>query len=256
MHRLATTLALLLSVFCVAVGAQEAGTRAGAKISRPDRDQSGESERLRLNTEVIRTLTAYRESLEQVLGIQERDLRRLSEQVGEWRSFYEKGYVSRVELQERERALARARADLERTHSQVEEARVAITEAEAREEILKQASLPAGAYTETSTLIRYAGAGKWSHAFAKTIERFFVETFGRALPVSALGQTALHDRMRLDHRDAMDVAVHPDSAEGRALMDYLQRERLPFIAFRNRLSRAATGAHIHIGEPSPRMPME
>lgn len=249
-------LALLFGIFCVAGGAEESGTRAAAKISQPDRDQSGESESLRLNAEVVRTMMAYRESLEGLLKIHERDVRRLSGQVGEWRALYEKGYVSRAEFEEKQAMLSRGKAELERTLLQIEEAKIAITEAEAREEISKQASLPLDAYAESLTLIRYVGVGKWSIVGANTIERFFAETFGRALPVSALGQSALHDRMRLDHRDAMDVAVHPDSAEGRALMAYLRSERIPFLAFRNRAARAATGAHIHVGEPSSRMPIE
>ena len=35
-----------------------------------------------------------------------------------------------------------------------------------------------------------------------------------------------------DHRNALDVAVHPDSPEGRALMDYLRAHGIPFLAFR------------------------
>ena len=50
----------------------------------------------------------------------------------------------------------------------------------------------------------------------------------------------------------MDVAVSPDSQEGRALMVYLRRAGIPFIAFRNKMRGWATGAHIHIGTPSLR----
>jgi hypothetical protein len=71
--------------------------------------------------------------------------------------------------------------------------------------------------------------------------------------VSALGQTATHDRMRFDHRDAIDVALHPDSPEGKALIDHLRRSGIPFIAFRNAAAGASTGAHIHIGRPSHRI---
>jgi hypothetical protein len=49
----------------------------------------------------------------------------------------------------------------------------------------------------------------------------------------------------------MDVAVHPDSAEGHWLLSYLRRAGIPFIAFRSAVAGAATGAHIHIGQPSP-----
>jgi hypothetical protein len=45
----------------------------------------------------------------------------------------------------------------------------------------------------------------------------------------------------------MDVAVHPDNCEGRALMEYLRRAGIPFLAFRNKVAGSATGAHIHIG---------
>jgi hypothetical protein len=51
----------------------------------------------------------------------------------------------------------------------------------------------------------------------------------------------------------MDVAVSPDSEEGRSLMAYLRTAGIPFIAFRNKLRGWATGAHIHIGRPSLRI---
>ena len=85
------------------------------------------------------------------------------------------------------------------------------------------------------------------------LRQFFAARFGRPLPVSAFGQTPLHDRMGFDHRDALDVAVHPDSPEGRALMDYLRAARIPFIASWGAVPGSASGAHIHVGQPSPRI---
>jgi hypothetical protein len=76
----------------------------------------------------------------------------------------------------------------------------------------------------------------------------------RPLPVSAYGQTALHDRLGFDHRHALDVAVHPDTSEGRALVAFLKAHGIPFIAFRTAEVGASTGAHVHIGSPSPRKP--
>jgi hypothetical protein len=58
--------------------------------------------------------------------------------------------------------------------------------------------------------------------------------------------------LRFDHRDAIDVALHPDSLEGRTLLGYLRHAGIPFMAFRNAVPGAATGAHIHIGRASPR----
>ncbi|HUK91767.1 MAG TPA: hypothetical protein VLZ81_15295, partial [Blastocatellia bacterium] len=67
------------------------------------------------------------------------------------------------------------------------------------------------------------------------------------------GQTPVHDKLGFDHRDALDVAVQPDSAEGEALMAYLRSQRIPFIAFRHAVPGSATGAHIHVGRPSHRI---
>ncbi len=130
---------------------------------------------------------------------------------------------------------------------------MAITEVTMRDELLRLPKLALGAYSETSTLLRFNGGTLFRLGDASRIERFFVETFGRALPISALGQTATHDRLRFDHRDAMDVALHPDSKEGQSLLNFLRQAGIPFVAFRNAVPGASTGAHIHIGKPSPRL---
>ncbi|PYN08853.1 MAG: hypothetical protein DME02_05940 [Candidatus Rokuibacteriota bacterium] len=118
------------------------------------------------------------------------------------------------------------------------------------------ASLPPakpGAVTVTPTLTRFHGPREWSLGqVAATLERFFAETFHRALPVSAFGQTPAHDRLGFDHRNALDVAVHPDSPEGQALVSWLRARGVSFLAFRGPIAGEATGAHVHIGEPSPR----
>jgi hypothetical protein len=59
--------------------------------------------------------------------------------------------------------------------------------------------------------------------------------------------------MGLDHRNALDVAVHPDSPEGRALMGYLRAAGIPFIAAWGAIPGSASGAHLHVGQPSPRL---
>jgi hypothetical protein len=104
-----------------------------------------------------------------------------------------------------------------------------------------------------SLLTRYQGGASWTIDDVDRIDAFFRERFGRPLPVSALGQSLTHDRLGLDHSEAVDVAVRPDSAEGRALMAHLRAAGIPFIAFRGRITRMSTGAHIHIGPPSPRL---
>ena len=87
---------------------------------------------------------------------------------------------------------------------------------------------------------------------SQNIKGFFASTFGRSLPVSAFGQTSLHNHLGFDHRNAVDVALHPDSVLGRALMNDLRSRGVPFIAFRRAIPGVATGAHIHVGKPSHR----
>ena len=86
----------------------------------------------------------------------------------------------------------------------------------------------------------------------RDVKSFFISKFGRTLPVSAFGQTRLHDRLGFDHRNGIDVALSPDSTEGRAVLDRLRGLGVPFIAFRRAVPGVATGAHIHVGKPSPR----
>lgn len=93
---------------------------------------------------------------------------------------------------------------------------------------------------------------RWSLADAKKVEDFFFAKFGRPLPTTAFGQSDIHDRWGLDHRQGLDVGLHPDSPEGIALVDFLRSEKIPFLVFRHAIPGVATGAHIHIGLPSHR----
>lgn len=97
------------------------------------------------------------------------------------------------------------------------------------------------------------GAGKWKLSDAGKIEEFFAAKFRKPLPLSAFGQSELHTRWGWDHRNGMDVGLHPDSVEGRALIGFLRAESIPFLAFRGAVPGVATGPHIHIGNRSPRI---
>jgi hypothetical protein len=97
-----------------------------------------------------------------------------------------------------------------------------------------------------------AAPGKWSLAEAHKVEKFFVTKFGQPLPLTAFGQSDLHTRWGLDHRNGMDVGLHPDSVEGRALIEFLRAESIPYLVFRGPVPGVATGPHIHIGNRSSR----
>jgi hypothetical protein len=130
---------------------------------------------------------------------------------------------------------------------------LSLVEEAAHRELIQLPSLPLAGYQETATLIRYNGPTNWSLAGVQKIIAFYRARFGRALPISAMGQSATHNRMSLDHRNALDIAVQPASTEGRELMAYLRKAGIPFIAFRGQVRSMSTGAHIHIGRPSPRI---
>ncbi len=93
---------------------------------------------------------------------------------------------------------------------------------------------------------------KWSLADAAKVEQFFTSKFKKPLPTTAFGQSDLHTRWGLDHRNGMDVGLHPDSVEGRALIEFLRTESIPFLVFRGPIPGVATGPHIHIGNRSSR----
>ena len=90
----------------------------------------------------------------------------------------------------------------------------------------------------------------FTDADLKQLEQEFLRTFGRALPVSARGDTAVHRALGFDHRGRTDVAVSPDTTEGAWVRRYLTEKGVSFFAFRSAVAGKATGAHIHIGPAS------
>jgi hypothetical protein len=98
-----------------------------------------------------------------------------------------------------------------------------------------------------------AGSGRWKISDSTRVEDFFMSRFKRALPLTAFGQSELHNRWGLDHRNSMDVGLHPDSVEGKALIKFLISEQIPFLAFRTSVPGVATGPHIHVGNGSHRI---
>lgn len=93
---------------------------------------------------------------------------------------------------------------------------------------------------------------RWTLAEASKVKEFFLSKFNRPLPLSNFGQSDLHTRWGLDHRNSMDVNLHPDSVEGRALVAFLKAESIPYMAFRGPIPGVSTGPHIHVGNRSPR----
>jgi hypothetical protein len=203
--------------------------------------------------DVISAAKDYKESLEKLLVLQQGDVKRASEEFEKRKSLLASQIISKREVELSEQALAQAQAKVEETKSKMGGTDSLIAEVRAEEQLAKMRPLVVGGYSATAGLIRYNGPSGWSLANAVQVQSFFVNRFGRSLPVSAYGQTQVHDRLGFDHRNAIDIAVHPDSNEGQAVMAYLRNAGIPFIAFRQAISGSATGAHIHIGHPSRRI---
>jgi Spy/CpxP family protein refolding chaperone len=235
-----------------AVSAQDNHKNSSLRTPASRRGSPTESELTRSRTDVLQKIKETRAGTEKLLALHEAERQQLLEEYHRRRELYNQGLIARNEVLQAERALAEAMIRVEEDKRWLTETDMVITEFAMRDELLRLPGLAIGGYSETSTLVRFNGGTLWSLGDAGKIEKFFVQTFGRALPISALGQTATHDRLRFDHRNAMDVALHPDSKEGQSLLSFLRQSGIPFIAFRNAVPGAATGAHIHIGKPSSR----
>jgi hypothetical protein len=216
-------------------------------------DVSPRDELIRARETLVRTTREYRESLERVLGFQEATARRTADTARQRRELLARGIVAPREVQESERAAAEAQAQLEQTRARLQEVEQLLAEAQAGLELAMLPPAPPGEPVTTDRLIHYDGGIKPAFAELGLLQQFFMSRFGRALPVSALGQTPLHDRLGFDHRHAIDVAVHPESEEGRSLLAFLRGHHIPFLAFRSAVPGASTGPHVHVGKPSDRL---
>jgi hypothetical protein len=214
------------------------------------------SELSKLREEFIKATNEYKSSLGKLLPFYESDLKKAEEKLETSKKLLAEGLIPRAQVEENEHALALAKekiADVNRQMASAE-AQIAgvLVETAANEEINKNLRLAKQRLVRTATFTRYTGAGGWNIGEAFKIQRFFSDTFNRQLPIAVFGQGAIHDRWRLDHRNAMDIQLHPDGVEGRALLDFLQKNGIPYLAFRSAIPGTATGPHIHIGRPSHR----
>jgi hypothetical protein len=239
----------------------EASQRAQKKRSQPSRPPQSERARgqeqlAKLREEFIRLTNEYKKSVEELRAYYERDVRRAEDKLGKVKELYAEGLVSRRDVEDSERAVDDARAKVAQAQQQMLAADAQIAEAlvesQALEQMAQAPPLPAGKLVRTTSYIRYSGRGAWSLSNAWKVQGFFLEKFGRQLPVSAFGQSAVHDRWGLDHRNAMDVPLNPDGVAGQALIEFLRSNGIPFSAFRHAIPGSATGPHIHIGPASHR----
>jgi hypothetical protein len=151
-------------------------------------------------------------------------------------------FLEELDLARKELDLAQSRARLTRELTHMAEAE------EALEDKLAQHPDEARELAD-----HYEGDGAFSLVTFAHVDLDFEKQFGKPLPVSAMGETAVHRSLGFDHRGRVDVAVHPDEPEGHWLLEYLVDHRIPYFAFRHAVPGKATGAHIHIGPMSTRI---
>ena len=241
--------AALLLVLCIVPAEAQKKSRKKTAPKPPD-------ELSKLHEQFVAATNDYKSSLAKLHAIYEKNVKQAEERLAVSQKLLAEGLISRNQVEENERALAAEKAKLTETEHQTAAADTQIAdmlvEAKAAEELVKSLRTPRRGLVNTTSMIRYQGTAAWSLSDAWKVEKFFSESFKRALPIAVFGQGAIHDRWRLDHRNAMDISLHPDSVEGKAVMSFLQRNGIPFLAFREAIPGTATGPHIHIGRPSHR----
>jgi hypothetical protein len=197
----------------------------------------------------------FQHSTRALIALQEKELQSATAKLEQVRALAEDGLLARIEVDKAEELVNSIQQKLEVSRHQISEANLLeagrvspeiATAVKASTPLTK----PLGNYSSSGNIIRYSTPTLWVPSGLGDIQSFYKSKFGRTLPVSALGQSSTHNSMGYDHRNAVDIALHPDSAEGRAVIDYLRSRGIPFLAFRAAVPGVATGPHIHIGQPS------
>jgi len=249
LQRIVCVFCAFFVVLCINVSAQRKTKKKPAPAPPP-------TELTKLRDEYVRLTNEYKASLGKLLPFYENDVKRAEEKLEQSKKLFAEGLIARAQVEENERALTLAKEKLNETSRQMANAEAQIAgvliETAADEEIAKNLRLAKQSLIRTSSFTRFTGAGGWSIGDAWKIQRFFSDTFNKQLPIAVFGQGAIHDRWRLDHRNAMDIQLHPDGVEGQALLNFLQKNGIPYSAFRSAIPGTATGPHIHIGRPSHR----
>ena len=209
---------------------------------------------------LIEATNQYKASSRELLNIQETEISKASAKLEQLRTLVSEGLVAKAELAAAEEEFAELRGKMAATQREIADSDARVTQIKAEQLTANQAAahlkLTAkqyGTVSSTAMMMRYNGPAAWSLGSLDTIQTYFSSKFGHPLPTSAVGQSATHNRLGYDHHNAVDVALHPDSPEGRALISYLQMQGIPFLAFRGAIPGVATGPHIHIGSPSHRL---
>ena len=247
-NRMAWLIVIVVTVLSVDVSAQ----RKTKKKTAP----APQTELAKLREEFVNATKDYKSSLGKLLAIYEGNVTKAEEKLALSKKLLAEGLIPKNQVEENERAVAAAKEKVSETRRQMtsadEQIAGVLVETAADEQITKDLRLARQGLVRTASFTRFTGGPGWNLSEAWKVQRFFSDTFKKQLPIAVFGQGAIHERWRLDHRNAMDIQLQPDGVEGRALLDFLQKNGIPYLAFRSAIPGTATGPHIHIGRPSHR----
>lgn len=187
---------------------------------------------------------------EDMLAAADRRVERRKRTVTDTKRLIEEGVASQLALTPVLEDLDAARKEFDLAESRARFVRQMAEEARAEEAL--EASLDQSPEDAPALADRYDGDGVFSLGTLSHVEAEYAKHFGKPLPVSAMGDTAVHRSLGFDHRGRVDVAVHPDQPEGQWLLEFLVKNHIPYFAFRHAVPGKATGAHVHIGPMSTR----
>ena len=254
-------LLLSFSLLCVQAFLISEASVVTAQTKRPARPAPKTparpaSELTQLRDSYLKTTKEYKASLQTLLALYKASARKAEERLAQLKNLYQEGLISKKELEDSERAVTVEQEKVSGVEQQIATADTQIAETlleiEGDKQIAKLGRLRKGSLVQTTSFIRFNGASGFLLSNTGKIQNFFQQKFNRPLPIAVFGQGAIHDRWHLDHRNAMDISLNPDGAEGQALMEFLRMNGIPFSAFRGAIPGVATGPHIHIGQPSHR----
>ena len=185
----------------------------------------------------------------EMLAAAQRRFDRQAALVCERQQLVEMGIVAKNEI-----ASANAELDTRRHVTELARDRIHLIETQRlmaqEEQNLERAS---EASLSHKAMVKFEGSGHFDHNDFVMIASSFEQQFHYPLPVTAHGQTALHQSLGLNHHGKIDVGINPEEPEGIWLRHYLEEHQIPYIAFRAAVRGAATAPHIHLGTGSTRI---
>jgi hypothetical protein len=190
------------------------------------------------------------EEADQMVTVAERKFLRRQKRAMQTRQLVETGVLARSEAEASTSDVISAKLQLDLA---IERAR--LVKDMALQKQLAEVETEAESHPEWNGQVytRYDGNGTFTRADFNRISAAYLTTFGHMIPVSADGQTAVHTALGFNHAGRIDIALNPDQPEGVWLLRYLERNHIPYYAFRAAVAHKATGAHIHLGPGSTRL---